>query len=318
MKRLGKTVIYAIVATLSLLSAGYGRIRVHEDYSRFINPDSVEPIASIFIPGPGSLFRSVGGVILDGSAVFYAETSSATVPIMPSQIQLDVEGGDIFLNYDNNLFAIEIHQDLACPLGRFVRRGGIIAFTLPPMHELEDVMRLSNEGVVFKLMQFGYAGEFVVGYAREFVDTPFENLFFGMDFLDTVPLTDELSNQIIENVSTAAGLTQDSMVNREGSYINSDQQVEYQVYLVVENSEVDVAGMPLKYHWDWQEDRQPRIQKVEGWSSVFDRNRIATSDEIFGQYDYINTAQVAGIFRELSRDNPMNFSDFVDDACGGR
>lgn len=301
------SIFVALAATCLMLSSAYAGIRVTGvDHSKYINPEAVERIADVFDPVPGALFRVAGGVILDGSAAFYLEGEDSADLISPSQVTLQIENELVFLVHDGVSFALEIHHGIACPLGEFVQRGGIIAFTIPPMSEAEDIERLVAEGIVEG------------GYAREFMGTPFEGLFYGMDFAAPAPLPDGLSDRIVDAVSIAAGLIQDS-VSSIGSYVNSDQQVEYQVYLMVGSNEVEVAGAPLRYDWDWQTNGQPRINFVTGWSLEFEQDRVATvGAEPFGQYDYVNAAQVAGIFRELSRTNPSNFSTFVSDACRDR
>src|SRR5262249_2917530 len=103
------------------------------------------------------------------------------------------------------------------------------------------------------------------------------------------------------------------------SYLNTDQQVTYQVYLVAGERRVDIAGVPFRYFWNYAADRSALISNVEALSQTwppdqtltnfFDRNSEPT------QYDVVSLFQTAGVFRELRNANPQAFGHFVSAAC---
>lgn len=302
--------VVACICLLMTYSIASAKIRTTGiDHSKYINPSSTERIARVFNPRSG-IFRVEGGVILDGSASFYVEVGGVTSFIDPSKVTILAREKDVFLVHNKAEFLLEIHDGLACPLGQFVRRGGTLAFTplspmteLPPMPEQADLARLIDEGIVQNTI------------AGEFFNTPFYSLFEGMDFLERAKLPQALSKELAASISAEAGITE-SPYSTLGSHIISDQQVEYKVFLVKESDEVEIGGAPLLYDWDWQDNGQPVINYVDGWSLDFERNRLANfPDEAFGQYDFVVTAQAAGVFRELSQANPNLFNGFVAHVC---
>ncbi len=293
---------------LVLGEAGWAGVRVSNVGSaRFINPDASGKIADMFLPSPGAMWRIGGGVFMDGSATFFVEEGGDTTPVPASAVGIAFDDGSAFLVHDNERYKVEVHAGLSCPLSRFILRGGLLAYTIPPEQNEEAERRLIEVGIVDNEI------------AKEFVGSGFEDLLYRADFANTESLHVDLVARIKRAVSDAAGLDQAvSTLESFDSYINSDQQVTYQVLLVHETHTVDVAGVPLRYYWAYdQSGSAPLITRIEIWSTEFDMEELATdTNSYFGQYDAVVLYQTAGIYSEINRTNPTMFEKFSEDSCG--
>ena len=304
---------------LLLSSAAAGHLRMNVTQSKFFNPVFTERIGSTFSMESGPTFRIGGGVFLDGSAEFFLETAEGTTPILADEVTLRFSESSVFLDTNSGAFPLEMHEGLACPLSRMILRGGKIAYSLPPEKDSSAREALQAEGMV--AVQGNLTGEAV---AAEFADMPFYALVEGADYASTEPLSEDIRTQAIEAVSAAAGLNVQTGLSYF-TYLNSDQQVTYQVFLVQSDpARVDIAGVPLRYYWTYDPERPsaPVITDIEIWSiaGLTETESLTRPMDVlvvggFRQYDYIVLYQVAGLFRTLANTQPEAFRRFSEAAC---
>ncbi len=213
---------------------------------------------------------------------------------------------------------MEVHTGISCPLGRFVRRNGAVAYsiTVPPRYEAA----VRAEGMV--------SGRNIGGYTewipREFSGSPFLDLLYQTDLAQGVEdLPENVSAAMLANVNRAIGRMPRSIESFEavdGTYLNTDSLVPYRVFLVAGANRVDVSGVPLRYYWAEGADGSLVVFDVKVFSQQFSQRGI--SDLAGGQepthYDVIVFYQTAAVFRELNRANPARFAQFVTRACATR
>jgi hypothetical protein len=309
-----------VVAALVVALDSQAGVRVDNVYSPYIHANVTMPL---FLPGGG--FMIGGGVFLEGSAVFLLEENGTSSRISDKAVGLEFDSpGSIYLSYGQAKYRLELQRGLACPLGRFVLRGGRLLATLPPE---PNAKRLSDAGVVpvtpkslpaaLKAHPFSRAlhGMFV---AKEFKNTSFETLAVQADFSETGPLPPSLRSEIIRSVnnyiSTAYGSK--GTTSENGSYVNTDRQVTYRVFLVKERKEADISGVPLRYSWITTDGKPPIIDDVVALSQEWpDGTHVSDPTAQPTQYDVISLYQASGVMRQLSASRPDHFKNFVSRVC---
>ena len=250
-----------------------------------------------------------GGVFLEGQAEFYVERAGASsrVPAKSLTLRAGADGAT-FIDYAGAAYRVEIHLGLACPLGQFIARDGSLLYSLPPTDGPHVDRELTNAGLV----QIS-SGEWL---AKEFKGTIFEALAEKADFARTEPLPRTLNAAAIDSVNRHVGNARGVRAVRIGSYLNSDRQIVYKAYLVEETKSVDVAGVPLRYYWDFTPSGKPLVSEVEALSQ---RWGAATMSNLTlkppSQYDVVVLYQTGALLRQISKDQPTSFKNFVAKAC---
>jgi hypothetical protein len=311
--RLGLKVL-VLVTALALPCATLGKVRKTVDYSSFINSAPSSTMLAFF-DAPDALWTITGGVVLHGQAKFFMEQRGNVELVPTSQIALSVNAtGNVFLDYDHHLYALEIFPGLACPLGRFIQRNGLIAYT-----ELDGVTEAMEKRIYSAdLVDSNEPSGFDNSVAKEFVGTPFERLFAAMDYVDVTPLPENIKNAALGELNRKIGAHADSQFTK-GSYIHADFQTTYQVYLVRGPDRVDAAGVPLRYELKYNPGGLPFIADVEvfsqNWPDDEHLGDLNNDNVRVSQYDVVSAFQAAGILRELHLANNGAFETFVSQAC---
>lgn len=310
-----------VAAALVITLESQAGVRVDNKYSPYVHAEVSMPV---FLPRGG--FMIGGGVFLEGSAVFLLEENGKSARVSDKAIGIDFESpGSVYLSYGQTKYRLEMQRGLACPLGRFVLRGGRLLATLPPVPNAKE---LSAAGVMpvtparlpaalkaSPLSQVLY-GMFV---AKEFKNSSFEALAVQADFSRSAPLPPALRSEIIHNVNnyinTAYG-SRVSPIDDNGSYINTDRQVSYRVFLVKEKNEAEISGVPLRYSWTTADGKPPVIDDVEALSQEWpDGTRVSEPVGQPTQYDVISLYQASAVMRQLRASRPDHFKTFVSRAC---
>ena len=303
--------IIAILGTFAVALPSFARIRTSVTYSSFVNPESTTAIAAVF--QRGGIFTIAGGVVLQGRAQFYLEEGANEQSISADALGLTIDPkGAVFINYQDRAYQLEMHKGLACPLGKFVTRGGIIAYTIPPGNRDEAPQTRRS-----RMARAGLVNEGNEGVAQEFAETGFRGLFEEADFADDEPLPSDLETRIITKINNALGPNRTS--DAGGSYVNTDDQVTYQVYLVAQARRVDITGVPLRYYWRYASDGSALITSVTALSQDWSEGQALTDfsepNDGATQYDIVSMYQAAGVFRQLREVNSSKFTRFVSTAC---
>ncbi len=282
-----------------------------DSFNAFLNLDAPASFARTFFSRGG--YHSIGGgVSLQGQAQFFLERGSQHISIPASDIRLSSDTQNrLFLEYAGERFELEAHRGIACPLGTFVSRDGVIAYTIPPdtiaANERDARERMSRAGLVNNEI------------AREFHRTVFASLVEEADFADVVPLPDDVQKRIIQSINSTLGTTRTPYAQSIGSYINTDNQVTYRVFLRAGARSVDVAGVPLRYSWTYAADGSALVHSVTIFSQDWDPGArladLSAPMPQLSQYDFVNLYQVAGVFRQMHMTNPNAFQQFVATAC---
>jgi hypothetical protein len=307
--------IAPLIGVLLVLGASaLAQVRRTTDYSPFINPAANDATYRTF--SSGGLAGIAGGVLFQGNARFVRENGTAE-PVDSGSLALSVSAPSaVLIKLHETQYKFNLHAGLACPLGKFVRRGGEIAFTIPPDQGIEAFARLKAAGAV-RLARYSNP----VFAAKEFAGTAFIRLLEKADFADVEPLPRDLEATIADNINRASGT---GPIAGEGVYVNSDAQTTYIVYLVDDQpgrGRVEISGVPLKYSWVRRRDGSFGVHQVEAFSQQFSARPSLTvfqSNSQATQYDVVSLYQAAGVFRALHQANANAFSAFVDSACGGR
>jgi hypothetical protein len=305
---LAVAVALSLVASFTGVSL-LGQVRRTTAYSTFISPTPTRVVTGTF--SSGGIFAIAGGVVLHGKAQFLLETATSKQTVAGETVGLAAGNeGAVYLTQGGDKYRLGVHKGLACPLGRFVLRDGEIAFTVPADNSAASLRRLAARGLV-RATDGGWI-------AKEFANTDFEGLMADADFADTVTLPNTLSAQLMTGVNTSVSATARSEVER-GSYINSDAQVTYRVFLLAGKGRAEVAGVPLRYYWSYAADRSAIVNRIEVLEQEWpDRPRLtdfASLDAETTQYDVASLFQSAGIFRQVRTQAPADFRAFVTAAC---
>jgi hypothetical protein len=267
--------------------------------------------------GPDGYFLLAGGVVLRGSARFLVEQDGRDRPVGDTAVvPVAAPGGGMALHVAGSTYRVGMPPGLACPLGRFVRRDGLIAYT---------VLRYMNDESPRALQQAGLVRHRL---AREFDGTGFETLLRAADFGATEPLPAGEGQAIASAINESNGIgafvltaaaEDDRMI---GSYINTDVQVTYRVYLMAGAQRAEIAGVPLRYYWAMDRSGTPGVFSVEALAQDWPPGATLTDWRVPGaratQYDVVNFFQVAGVMRQLNVASPEAFGRFVAAACEGR
>jgi hypothetical protein len=313
-RRLGHlaTAAAALAAGLAIPQVALGQVRNEPQADSFINP-GVSPETRALFERSG-IFMIAGGVLPAGHAAFLLEQGGSDTPVPAQAVQPSVlPDGSVVLTSGGASYHLGMPAGLACPLGQFVARDGLIAYTVPKYMD-PDSRRA--------LMQAGLAQHHI---AREFANTQFAPLLRAADFGNTVPLQANIADQITKGINHSNGLNGliidasfdlDKLV---GSYLNSDMQVTYRVYLEPGTRSVEVGGVPLRYYWTMDNSGVAGVFSVEMYAQDWPAGTRLTDLTVPGakptQYDIVNFYQVAAVFRALHETNNAGFMNFVSEAC---
>jgi hypothetical protein len=299
----------ALAAWCAIPSAAPAQVRTEPDAGALVTPASPE-LAALF--QRNGYFMISGGVLPGGSARFFVEQSGTDRPMPATAVQaIAMPDGSVALRNGGATYQVGMPQGLACPLGQFVARDGLIAYTVPKYIDPDSRMMMRRAGLVRHRI------------AREFDGTPFEALLKAADFGDTQPLPPALEAQIAGNINTAHGIGGLVLVASEdldtliGSYINSGLQVTYHVYLMPGTGRVEIGGVPLRYYWKMDRDGTGAVFSVELYAQDWPAgSHLSAPGAKPTQYDIVNFFQVAGLFQQLHESDAAGFAAFVDRACG--
>lgn len=300
-------------ATCLVAHTACAQVRVEPNLADFVDPATGPMAQALF--GRSGYFMIAGGVVLGGSATFLFEHGGADQAIDEKTVQpVANPDGTVSLSYAGTTYRVDMPAGLACPLGRFVERDGIIAYTIPKFMDDESRRAMLRAGLRRHRV------------AREFDGTEFETLLHAADFAATTPLPDEMARTLTASMNTLNGLEGsviDAALTNEkpiGSLINTDAQVRYRVYLMAAGHRVEIGGVPLRYFWELDSSGAAGVFAVDSlaqnWQPGATLTDWASTHAQPTQYDIVNFYQVAGLFRQLHASNAAQFELFVDDACG--
>jgi hypothetical protein len=299
-------------ATVLLAGTAQAQIRVEPQASSFVDPSS-GPAAQLLF-GPNGYFMIAGGVVLGGSAIFYAEHDGSDQKVPAAAVQLAVTpNGGVALHYAGAAYRVDMPAGLACPLGQFVARGGLIAYTVPKYLDEGSRQTMLRERIRHHRV------------AREFDGTPFEALLHAADFADTTKLAPAIAHALTVSMNDPNGLggfvidAAAEASNPIGSLINTDVQVQYHVYLMAGVQKVEIGGVPLRYFWELDRSGAAGVFAVDVFAQNWPTGTTLSDLSLPGghatQYDIVNFYQVSGLFRQLHAENPAQFDNFVAQAC---
>lgn len=289
------------------------QVRTEAAPEGLVNPAASAEAQAIF--ERSGLFMVAGGVVPAGHAVFLLDEDGTNTPVPSASVHpVVLVDGAIGLRSGGATFTVGMPGGLACPLGQFVARNGMVAYTVPKYVDPDSRAAMLRAGVVRHRI------------AREFDGTIFEKLLKAADFGATEPLPPAVTQQIIGGINESHGITgmvidaTDDLNTMVGSYINSGMQVTYRVYLMPRTGRVEIGGVPLRYFWKMEQDRSAGVFSVEmyaqNWAPGTRLTDLAAPNARPTQYDVVNFYQVAGMFAQLHESGAAGFSAFVDQACG--
>jgi hypothetical protein len=273
--------------------------------SSFFNPEA---------PGTGGLLGSggpfswAGGVILRGHAAFYEQSGERATRLSITDLALSSSpDGEVFITRGSEQYQLEVHPGLACPLARFVRRDGLVAYTQPIQVDQTVRDKIRQAGLVSLIGSEAFI-------AREFRGTAFERLISSADFFDEESLPAALARRAKQTANQALGSGR-SIAIQTNWYFNTDMQVTYRTNLVVGTGRADIVGVPLRYYWSFAQDRSGVVDSVKIMAQTWpDGASLSTASPT--QYDWAAFYQAAGVFRQFSLTNRPAFDRFVIAACG--
>ncbi len=300
-------------AVLSLLAApAWAQTRIEKQTASFVDPAAGAAAQQLF--GRSGYFMIAGGVVLGGTANFYLERNGTDTAIPASAIRLATShDGDVTLTYAGATYHLAIQAGLACPLAKFTARDGIIAYTIPKFIDPESRHLMREAGLVRHRI------------AREFDGTPFETLLHAADFAVTTPLPPDIARALTATVNDANGLRDfvltaaDELKKPIGSFINTDAQVRYRVYLIAGTARAEIGGVPLRYFWEMDRGGAAGVFAVDQFAQNWVPGTALTNFTATGaqptQYDIVNFYQTAGLFRQLHQTDAAAFDSFTAQAC---
>jgi len=302
----------AALAALCLLSASasWAQTRIEPQTASFVNPSAGPEARDLF--GRSGYFMIAGGVVLGGTAGFYIEQNGTDTPIPASAVTLAAaQGGGVTLTYNGVAYHLAMQPSLACPLGKFTARDGIIAYTIPKFIGPEARHAMRQAGLVRHRI------------ASEFDGTPFEALLHAADFAPTKPLAPDIAHALSATLNNANGLegfvvdAADEIDKPTGSFINTDAQVRYRVYLMAGTARAEIGGVPLRYFWELDRGGAAGVFAVDEFAQNWPKGTaLSLPGAAPTQYDIVNFYQTAGLFRQMHLTNAAAFSGFVAQACG--
>jgi hypothetical protein len=272
-------------------------------------------LAALF--GYQGLFRIAGGVVLAGDATYVMERNGTRTPVPAGAVGLSVQpDGTPALVTGGRAYRLEMPPGLVCPLAQFTARGGSIAYTKP---------RFMNSDLLHALLRAGLVHHRI---AREFDGTPFAPLLRAADFGETERLPAAVTQHLLDEINTGNGISGQILDVREnmdalvGSFINTDLQVTYHVYLLPEAGRAEIGGVPLRYYWRAEPGETAGVFGAEIYAQDWPAGARLTDWTRPGaqasQYDVVNLFQVAAVFRQVRASGPDGFQAFVQGACASR
>jgi hypothetical protein len=288
------------------------QVRTEAAPASMVNPDNANDARSLF--ERSGLFMIAGGVLPSGHAVFLLDQGGNAQPVAAASIRpVALADGTTALREGGRLYHVAMPAGLACPLGQFVARDGIVAYTVPKYIDPDSRMAMLKAGLAHHRI------------AREFDGTPFEGLLRAADFGQTVPLPSGMAQQITASINTGNGIdglviyASEDLDTMIGSYINSGVQVTYHVYLMPASGSVEIGGVPLRYFWKLEHNGAAGVFSVEMYAQSWGANAHLTDFSAKNaqptQYDVVNFYQVSALFRQLHENDAGGFARFVEQAC---
>lgn len=337
-------VAMALAIALSAASPGLAKIRPFDPQkaNSLIDPNPAG-LNSTF--GTGGLFDIGGGVIFQGRSKFFLQSGDRQVAVPTSTLSLTMgPDREVYVNYADSAakrFSLDLHDGIACPLGKFVSREGFIAYTIPADMSNEARQRMRRAGLLAPngdriedeevSSTLSFLGRRKL--AAEFANTKFMPLLHAADFADARDLPSDLEDTIISRLNASLGTDRSLSDRAIGSFVNTDQQVTYEVYLMLDTGRVETVGVPLRYHWKLAEDGSALVEEVQALSEPDPTDKLTDlshldreppqhdligfleAAEMFTQYDVISLFHAAGVFRGIYAANPRSFAEFVTRAC---
>ena len=303
------TVAGAGVACWLIPGSAAAQVRTEASPASLVNPADSDGAAGLF--ERNGLFMVAGGVLPAGRASFFLEEGGADTPVAAKDVQpVALADGAVGLRNAGRTYEVGMPQGLACPLGQFAARDGLIAYTVPKFIDDDAREAMMRADIVHHRI------------AREFDGTPFVKLLKVADFGATVPLPSPLQEQIIADVNRDNGIGKlvltaaddsDSMI---GSYINTGMQVTYHVYLMPATGKAEIGGVPLRYFWKMEPDSAGGVFSVEMYAQNWaPGTHLSPPGAQPTQYDVVNFFQVAGLFHQLHETDAAGFGSFVNAVC---
>ena len=294
---------------LALSAGATAQVRREPDIATTLSQDSSTLGATLFARDGD--FLIAGGVVLHGSAAFTLEQDGRALPVRASDVTpLAEPDGRMALHYRGAAYPVGMPAGLACPLGHFVERNGLIAYTVVHFMDDDSPRSLLRAGVVRHRL------------AREFDGTRFENLLRAADFAAAENLPGTLGSSIAASINADNGIGAYLLTasyggnDNVGSFVNADFQVTYRVYLMAGAQRVEIAGVPLRYFWQLEHGGGAGVFSVQALSQNWaDHAQLSAANAAPTQYDVVNFYQVAGLFRQLDVAAPAVFAKFVEQAC---
>ncbi len=304
--------VYAVAAACLIAGSAQAQIRVEPDTTAFVDPSGSALARALF--GRDGYFMIAGGVVLAGSAAFYLEHDGADQPVDAHSVVPQITpDGAVSLSYGGVEYRVGMPRALACPLGRFVARDGLIAYTVPKFMDPESRQAMLQAGLKRHRI------------AREFDGTVFEPLLHAADFAATVPLPSNVGEALTASLNSANGLSgfvieaADETDRPIGSLVNTDAQVRYRVYLQAVSHRVEIGGVPLRYFWQLDRSGAAGVFAVAELAQSWPAGTVLTDWSALhampSQYDVVNFFQISGLFRQIHLAQPARFDAFVEAAC---
>ncbi len=290
--------------------------------SSVVNPSAIHAVATLINNGDHVIG---GGVFLEGASDFVLE-GAADVQLDASNLSLSYLAGAVSLVYNRASYAYEMHPQLVCPLGRFIRREGRLVFSIPSDRSEPGQEKLRSLG----LEPYGSSGLWV---AKEFKRNAVVALLLGMDFANVESLPSTMETDLLKSLNSSIGGKLDGLANDWDSYFNTDSMSRITTFLMENSNTAETSGIPLRFYWRAVGD-QTTVTEVEVYSQRLGDDKISDlsaldlprvnrmrNDQLrslvstFNQIDFISAYQSAAVFRSIHRNNTDNFSDFVGAAC---
>lgn len=299
-------------------------VRTTTTISAVANPQSAHKVARIINSGE---HRIGGGVFFDGTTTFVLEDGDSKFRLNSRELQLEYSSGSVFLLYKGVRYNYDMHAELVCPLSKFTLREANLAYSIPSDRSDLGTELLSNMGLV----PVGRTGSWI---AREFLENELPFLLFGMDFAEVTPLPDHLELQIRNEVNKLTDGVIGGLTAEWDSYVNTDSMSNITTYLVRSSTEVEIAGVPLRFYWRQLSDQKTQVVRVEAYSQKLGSTKLTEFSSLdktlmqdlstvnllvastqFNQIDYVSAYQSAALFKTLHALDSSNFLEFSVDAC---
>lgn len=305
---MSKYTLLSTAAAALALGAAYPaacQVRTEANPAALVNPTNTAETQMMF--ERSGLFMIAGGVVPGGHAAFFIGNQ----PLPAADVQpIALANGAMALRAQGATYRLAMPAGLACPLGEFTVRDGVVAYTVPKYMDPHSRIEMLDSGLVHHRI------------AREFDSAPYAALLKAADFGATVPLPPTEAAQITGGINIANGISglvltaSDDLDTMIGSYLNSGMQVTYHVYLMPASHNVEIGGVPLRYFWKLDSSGAAGIFSVEMYAQNWaPGTQLSLPNAAPTQYDVVNFYQVAGLFRQLHESNPGAFMAFVDKAC---